>query len=119
MPDDDGDLMVGEDDELDGTVVPLADRKVPAVIEKVTHDTSGNPHPVPGFEPYVYGLAHHNLPGFLQPVPEGSDLRPRGLVVGEAGWIPNNEEGIQAVTNGFVELIDAPADALPMPKSKS
>lgn len=114
----DDELVLDDEDEatdLDGTPVPKDDRVIPPTVESVIYDEQGVAKRDERVEPYVWARAHHNLPGFEQKAAE-KGARPRGLNVGDAGWIPNDEEGVRAVELGWAELIDAPADAPPMPK---
>lgn len=108
------------DSDLDGTPIPKDDRVVPATVESVTHDNLGVAHENENVDPYVWVKAHHNLPGFEQPVPEDSEpgTRPRGLRIGEQGWMPNDEEGVRAVELGFAEIVEPPHGAV-MPKGKT
>lgn len=120
MADGDDDLVIGDDDELgglDGKPLPEEQRQIPPTVESVSHDDQGNAHRDERVESHVWAKAYHNLPGFEQPAAKGE--RPKGLMIGESGWIPNDEEGVRAVELGFAELIDAPPDAPPMPKVKA
>lgn len=129
-PDVDGDGEIVFDDEptgapmeqvyeevepLAGTVIPKEDRQVPRTVETIVTEEDGSQHPLEGVEPYFWGRAHHNQPGFVQTFVREDEDRPRGLMIGESGWIPNNEEGVNAVTIGFVEVVEPPKDAPPMP----
>lgn len=113
-------LVIAEDDDLgglDGKPIPKDDRVIPPTMEKVQYNDQGVALHDERVQPFVYARAHHNLPGFEQPVVHGEEgARPRGLRIGEEGWIPNNEEGVRAVELGFAELIDTPPDAGPQPK---
>ena len=95
---------------LPGTAIPKEDRRIPATAETIITLENGEQIVNEDAEPFFWGRAHHNLPGFLQPFVDGKP--PRGLMVGEAGWIPNNEEGVSAVSIGFVEIESAPEGAV-------
>ncbi len=102
-------------EDLPGTAIPKEERQIPRTVETIVTEEDGSQHPLEGIEPYFWGRAHHNLPGFMQPFVREGDEGPRGLMIGEAGWIPNTEEGVNAVAIGFVSVEEPPRDAPAMP----
>lgn len=128
----DDDLIVSDDPggvaDLPGRAIPEKERVVPRVAEKMITQDDGTVVENDRIEPFFWGRAHHNLPGFEQPTRTARNEetgkvepvtdeagRPRGLLVGEAGWIPNTEEGINAVAIGFVKVEEPPMNAPDMP----
>lgn len=138
---DDSGLPPGGTHDLPGSPISKKDRVVPRVAEKTLYNDDGTTSENKDIPPFFWGRAHHNLSGFEQPgrviqerqivgtdpvtledITEIKDVpvtdeagRPRGLHVGEAGWIPNTEEGVHAVEVGFVKVEEPPENAHPMP----
>ena len=117
---DDNDLLdLGDDDDEGGPVagvIPEDERVMPQIVETVITDEQGNRSYVDEelVAPWLYVEATRDLPGWdLWSVPAEAvtDFRTRQVTIPartNRGWIPNDEEGANAIALGWARLIDVP-----------